>query len=425
MNRRSLLSAAAALASFSPLLFGYSMVDKKNIRSFGKTYDYLRDPALRQKETGNSQLLVDGAEVSGANFHDVAWHNIKFVKCDFVGGYEIKLSELRNCIFENCRFAGIINWGIATSIRFVRCQAGGQSNVIDFSGSSDIRFETCVFVGTDPNPNNWGGIGSRGDATFVDCKAKWFDLAGYKQIVMDRCETQDVGIWTDSAANSGTSHESAVVVIKHSKLRGSFGMVASDLQSLTLHDTVLENLDLRDATVKGNVVMERIKGGYINAYVKQAGGLRIRNSQILGNGRKIFEAYAGGIQSIEIDTVVFGGDLSSEPVTIAGGFSLKSFDRISNISQSIDIRNSTIPTLDASYLHTQRLVLKDNQIMRANMSNSRVADLEISGTRITGKLDFHGTQAAQQKVDLSAGSTFGRVDQMDGSNIRLQPRSAR
>ncbi|SFP40979.1 hypothetical protein SAMN05216567_10648, partial [Variovorax sp. OK605] len=66
-----------------------------------------------------------------------------------------------------------------------------------------------------------------------------------------------------------------------------------------------------------------------------------------------------------------------------------------------------------------------NQIMRANMSNSRVADLEISGTRITGKLDFHGTQATQQKVDMSAGSTFGRVDQMDGSNIRLQPRSAR
>ncbi|CAA2100085.1 hypothetical protein [Variovorax paradoxus] len=401
------------------------MSPKKNIRSFGKTCDYLLDPARRQKEMGNSQLIVDAAEISGVNFHSVAWRNIRFINCDFMGGYEIKLSELAHCIFENCRFAAIINWGIATSVRFVRCQAGGRSNVIDVRGSSNVHFESCAFIGTDPEPNNWGGIGSRGDVTFVDCKAKWFDLAGYTKLVLDRCETQDVGIWTDSAANSGPGHESAAVEIRNSTLRGSFNMAASDMQSLKIQDTVLETMKLRSAIVKGDVLIETVKAGYIDANVKKARSLRIRNSQILGNGKQIFDTYAGAIRFIEVDSVVFGGDLHSEPVTIAGGFSLKSADRISNVNESITITNSTIPSLDAAYLNTRQLVLKNSNLVRVDISNGRIADLEISGSNIGGKLNAQGTQAARQKVDLSAGTVFGRIDQLEGSNIKLPPRSER
>ncbi|MNL72079.1 hypothetical protein D3C87_1973320 [compost metagenome] len=70
-------------------------------------------------------------------------------------------------------------------------------------------------------------------------------------------------------------------------------------------------------------------------------------------------------------------------------------------------------------------MLTNNQITRANISNSRIGNLEVSSTSITGKLDLRGTQAVKQKVDLRAGSTLGRVDQMDGSNIELEPRAQR
>jgi uncharacterized protein YjbI with pentapeptide repeats len=420
MRRRGFLGGVATMAG-GAFSYAESSMNKTNIKSFGKIYSHLQDPALRTKDIGDSMLVIDGAEFSGVNFADLIWRNLRFVNCDFIGAYEIKLERLEQSLFENCRFGGIHSFGDMVDVKFLRCQARGRTFIQGQSDSKNLVFEKCSFVGKSSEPNEWGSVGSYAQATFMACEAKWFNLRGHSKLDLVDCSIEDVNAvpWHEH----GGSH----VFIDKCKLRGTLDLSGggSLLLSLTVQDTVLENLDLRDATVKGDVTMKRIKGGYINAYVRQAGGLRIRNSQILGNGRKIFEAYAGGIQSIEIDTVVFGGDLSSEPVTIAGGFSLKSADRISNISQSIDIRNSTIPTLDASYLHTQRLVLQDNQIMRANMSNSRVADLEISGTRITGKLDFHGTQATQQKVDLSVGSTFGRVDQMDGSNIRLQPRSTR
>ncbi|WP_143072441.1 MULTISPECIES: pentapeptide repeat-containing protein [unclassified Variovorax] len=417
MQRRSVLRASISLAASAAFTTGFAMV-KNNVRTLGKKFDYLQDPELRTREAGDAPLEIRGVVLSGTVFDGLLWRNLKFIDCDFVGAYEIK-ADMESVAFEDCRFAGIFNFGKLTNVDFQRCLAKANTVVVGGTGSNGVRFSDCIFIGTETDPNRWGGMGSYGETEFTRCKMKWTNVVSETRHTIVDCEFIDVDC---SVSKDGGGSE---VLIERSKLFGKFDMRPATLVSLTVRDTVLEYLDLRDATVKGDVTMERIKGGYINAYVKQAGGLRIRNSQVLGNGRKIFEAYAGGIQSIEIDTVVFGGDLSSEPVTIAGGFSLKSADRISNVSQSIDIRNSTIPTLDASYLHTQRLVLKNNQIMRANMSNSRVADLEISDTRITGKLDFHGTQAAQQKVDLSAGSTFGRVDQMDGSNIRLQPRSAR
>jgi hypothetical protein len=168
-----------------------------------------------------------------------------------------------------------------------------------------------------------------------------------------------------------------------------------------------------------------VKAGHIDANVKKARSLRIRNSQILGNGKQIFDTYAGAIRFIEVDSVIFGGDLHSEPVTIAGGFSLKSADRISNVNESITITNSTIPSLDAAYLNTRQLVLKNSNLVRVDISNGRIADLEISGSNIGGKLNAQGTQAARQKVDLSAGTVFGRIDQLEGSNIKLPPRSER
>ena len=348
---------------------------KRNIRTFGKTFDFLKNPELRQKETGDVLLVVENAEFSGEQFEKMAWKNILFKNCDFVGGYEIGPERSIDVRYEDCRFSGILSFGMATNLSFLRCIWAGASVMFAEKNSKNVLFETCMFVGTSDDPNRQGTVGSEGEARYVNCSAKWFSWAGDASLSINDCECEGLSIHTDSAANSGHDHLNAVVTIESSRLRGQFDMGASDLQSLTVLDTTMEHLDLRNATIQGDVVIERVKAGHIDANVKKARSLRIRNSQILGNGKQIFDTYAGAIRFIEVDSVIFGGDLHSEPVTIAGGFSLKSADRISNVNESITITNSTIPSLDAAYLNTRQLVLKNSNLLRVDISNGRIADL--------------------------------------------------
>ena len=391
------------------------MSSKRNIKSFGATYQYLKDPDLRRKEAGDALLAVDSAEISGVSFQALSWRKIKFTNCDFVGGYEIKLSELQDCIFENCRFAGIISWGVAKNIAFLRCQAASGSNVLDFSGSSDVRFDSCHFAGTDADPNHWGAMGSRGDATFTNCTAKWFALVGYKKLTLANCEVAEVEVGVDSKANSSSGFASSVVLIERSKLRGIFDMRAADLQSLTIRDTQLDVLDLNNAMVRGDILMERVKGGYANVYVKEARSLTVRDSQFYGNGGKFFEAYAGGIRAIEIDNVTFGGDLTSEPVTIAGGTGADLSNVRSRVNDSIIMRKSKVPRLSTHHVNTALYQLQDCEIGSLDLSSSRIDQLEITGNTIARSVDFSNTQAKESKVQsLAKGQA-----KIEGSNIKL------
>ncbi|CAN5879630.1 hypothetical protein BH11PSE13_BH11PSE13_14210 [soil metagenome] len=44
------------------------VLEKQNIRAFGKTFAYLKDPGLRAKEIGDVLLTVNNAEFSGVSF---------------------------------------------------------------------------------------------------------------------------------------------------------------------------------------------------------------------------------------------------------------------------------------------------------------------------------------------------------------------
>ena len=92
MKRRTFVKNIAALfALANPFTFikAFTM-NKTNIRKFGKTFDYLKDPDLRTKEIGDQLIRVNNADVSGASFQKVVWRNIEFVNCDFQSGYDIK-----------------------------------------------------------------------------------------------------------------------------------------------------------------------------------------------------------------------------------------------------------------------------------------------------------------------------------------------
>ena len=415
MNRRPLLVSMLAASKCFVLtpLMGCRM-STTNIRSFGTTFTYLKDPEFRRSETGNSLLIVELANFSGEQFDEQVWDNIRFVDCEFLGAYQIRLNALRNCRFEGCRFTGVIGWGTTENVVFSNCHVTGDSNIAGGVGSRNVRFETCTFQGPNSEPNYWGTMGTYGQAEYVKCNAKWFSVFGCEQLILRDCKFDDAEVRTDSPANSGQSYQQSTVLIEHCQLRGTFDMAATHLKSLTIRDTVLDSLNLTDATVKGDVVMERIKGGYINAYVAQAKSLSLRNSQIYGNGAKVFEAYAGGICSIEIDTVIFGGDLSTEPVTIAGGTGADLNNVRARVNDEIIIRKSKVPRLSTHHLNTSLLQVVDCDLGSVDLSSGRIAKLEINSNTIARSVDFTNTQAEESKVQPFA---KGQA-KLDGSNIK-------
>ncbi len=392
------------------------MSAKKNIKQEEKILGYLKNPELRKRELGNQILTIKNIRINGIKFTDLSWNDLHFINCDFVGAYEIELEELKNTVFEDCNFSGVISWGIAQSIRYVRCRAGGRTIVIDEVGSNDVRFEDCSFLGPDADGNHWGGIGSRGDATFVRCRAKWFLLAGYKQISLDDCETADVKIWTDSKANSGEEYFSASVEIKESKLRGKFDMAACDLRSLTIKDTYLEFLDLSLADIKDDVLIERVRGGYLNASAHSMGKLSISQCQFLGRRRNFsFEVGIAGADEVLIDQCNFGTDPVLTVGLGAGGPLEPNEWSTTPKNKYALIRNSTLPVMDASWLESRHLRLENNTIGSVDISNSRIGKLEISGNTISREVNLQGTKVKESKIQPLAKAQL----KLDGANIRL------
>ena len=380
---------------------------KNNVRTLQRTFEYLLDPGLRKKEVGDSILEVRGVEIAGVNFGEIPWRRIRFIDCDFVGAYEIK-ADMEAVAFTGCRFAGIFNFGKLTSVDFVRCTARANTFVVGGVGSKGARFLDCTFTGTDADPNRWGGMGSYGETEFVRCRMKWANVVSETRHTIVDCDFDSVDC---NISKDGGGSE---VLIEGSRLRGKFDMRPATLLSLTVRDTVLQELDLSGATVKTDIVFDRVKGGYINAYVKEARRLSVRNSQISGNGTKVFEAYAGGIRAIDIDNVVFGGDLSTEPVTIAGGTGLDLANVRARVNDSIVIRASKLPRLNTHHVHTSLFQMQGCTLDSLVLSNSRIGRLELSTNTIARSVDFTNTQATESKVQpLAKGQA-----KLEGSNIK-------
>lgn len=392
------------------------MTTKPNIRTFGKTFAYLKDPELRRKETNDAPLVVKQALFSGETFDTQVWKNVRFVGCDFAGAYEVKLDGLRDCTFENCRFAGIIGWGTAERVVFANCQAfGGETNIAADVGSEHVSFEDCSFHGSDENPNHWGTMGTYGQAEYVRCTAKWFSVFGFDQLVLRDCVLEDVKVRTDSHANSSSGYQSSTVLIERCTLRGQFRALAGNYQSLTIKDTNIDNLDLSNATIKGDVMMERIRARNIKAGVKTARSFTLANSEVLGPGGVTFEMAMDSAQQVLLEKVNFGTGLTTK-VNLGPGRPLKDNEwRAVPTNKAAVIRNCILPIVNASWLEAQQLTLDSNTIGSLDLSNGRIGKLELRGNLIARSVDFSNTQAKESRVrPLATGQT-----KLDGSNVKV------
>lgn len=416
MDRHSFLVSMLSFTSSFVLtpLMGCN-VNKKNIRNFDETFTYLKDPEFRQKEKGNALLVVEQATFSGEQFDEQVWDNIRFVDCDFIGAYEIRLDALRHCRFEGCRFTGVIGWGTTEHVVFTNCQVTGDSNISGNVGSKNVRFENCTFQGLGADPNQWGTMGTYGEAEYVKCDVKWFSVFGFDKLILRDCTIEDGRVRTDSQANSGQDYQQSAVLIERGKLRGTFKMIATHLQSLTIRDTVLDNLDLTNATINGDVLMERVRGGSVNGWIRGAPRVTIRSSQFTPSPgfEFVFELVSADTQQALIENVQISGGMKAVNFGF-GALGSEAKKVAPTINQSFVIVGSRISRVDASYLNSAEVRFERNTFDSLDLSNSRIGKLEISGNTIARSVDFTNTQVEESKVQVLA---QGQA-KLNGSNIK-------
>ncbi|WP_304306022.1 hypothetical protein [Pseudacidovorax intermedius] len=389
---------------------------KRKIDQFGKIFEYLKNPEIREKETGKTLLTVDGAIFRGITFEEIDWINIVFKNCDFFSNYEIGPNTQTNVRYEDCRFSGILSFGKTRNVRFLRCTWAGAPVMFAEKGSTDTVFESCTFIGKSPDPNQQGGVGSHGEAEFVDCYAKWFSLVGDASLALRKCECEGASIETDSEANSGDAFLSSKVVIQQSKLRGYFDMRATSLHSLSIQDTVMEYFDISRSKVKENVLIERVRGGYLNASAHSMGKLTISQCQILGRRKNFsFEVGMDSAEEVLIEHCNFGTDPTLS-VGLGAGRPLEPNEWSTTPKNKYAlIRNSTLPVMDASWLESRHLRLENNTISSVDISNSRIGKLELSGNTISREVNLKGTHVKESKIQPLTKSQA----KLDGSNIKL------
>ncbi|MBO9644803.1 MAG: hypothetical protein J7603_16960 [Pseudacidovorax sp.] len=413
INRRIL--ATALLTNFLPTTVKTTM-RKKNIKQFGKTFDYLKNPDLRKKEIGKSILLVEGAAFFGEKFEGIDWENIIFRDCEFNGAYEIGPRTSTNLRYEDCRFSGVLSFGVAKAVRFHRCSWAGAPVMFAEKGSTDTVFESCEFIGASADRNQQGTVGSEGEVEYSRCHAKWFNWAGDAALTISDCECESISIHTDSRANSGNDFLSSKVRIERSKLRGYFKMTATNLQSLAIQDTVIDNLDFSLSKIKENVIIERVRGGYLNASAHSMGKLSISQCQILGRRKNFsFEVGMDSAEEVLIEHCNFGTDPTLS-VGLGAGRPLEPNEWSTTPKNKYAlIRNSTLPVMDASWLESRHLRLENNTIGSVDISNSRIGKLELSGNTISREVNLKGTHVKESKIQPLTKSQA----KLDGSNIKL------
>lgn len=385
------------------------MSGKKPIGEFGKTFDYLQNPELRQKENGDALITINNALFGSAEFRALTWRNIRFVDCDFASSYAIKLKGSEDLQFEGCRFAGVLGFGKMTRVQFAKCAGVGKLNMIGDAGSTNVRFEDCKFQGDDADQNHFGALGTEGETEFTRCQFKYMSIYGDTKLTIRDCEFEDVDCPIDGATGGSE------VLIENSKLRGKFDMRPSTLLSLTIRKTIINSIDMSDATIKGDVVLESLDAGYINAGVRSVRNFTIRKSTVRGLNDKVFIVGADSTGQFLAEDVIFGrgnvGIGAGRPLT-ENEWSAAPANKI------IAFRNCTLPMLDASWLESQHFLLEKCELQQADISNCRIGKLEIKNTHISEKIDLSNTRVHEQDLTGMLADK-GRKEKLDGTNVKL------
>ena len=314
-------------------------------------------------------------------------------------------ASIEEAVFEGCRFSGIFNLGTLKDVRFTRCLIADGSHVVGDVGSTGVVFDSCEMMGSDPAPNHWGSVGAYGDVSFIRCKARRTNLSGETKHLMRECEFEDIhcGISKDGGGS--------LVLIENCKLRGRFRLAPALIQSLTIRDTVIDTLDLTGATINDDLLIERVRGGTVEAIVKGAKRLAVRDSQFTppaSGGKFVFSLASNDAQEVLIENTSILGD--NILVDIGGG---------GPHTESLIFRKSKFSRLDLQYAHAKHLLLQDFEANSVRLNDARIDKLEMNSAVFALTLDLSNTQVHEFKK--TGGTDLKKLSglKLDGSNINL------
>ncbi len=412
MNRRHLIQALSLPLITQPLIGCTFMDNKKSISQYGKVFEYLKDPDLRVKEMGEQLMEVKGALVSGVQFKGIEWKEIRFIDCDFTGSYELKLAALKNCSFEGCRFAGLFGFGLAKDVYFNKCvvRGNGEYGLHTDTGSTNVVFENGDFRSFDANNNNWGFLLMRGEAKYINCYAKWFSLRGHERLDIDRCRLQDCEV-----AGADQKNHPPVTIID-TELLGTTDMVSSHMSSLTMRNCTVGELDLSQARVSGDVLIEKVEAEQLNLGFYTAGKVTLRNCKVRAPDyvKSSLNTAVDSVDQFIAENCTFQG----KPASIGPGVALRD-DQWSVIPQNRLTRftNCAMEVLGSAWTESQDLRIEQCTISSADFSNSRIGHLQIQGSTISQKLDLRNTRIQTHSIKDLEPSKYRQV-LLDGSSIK-------
>ncbi len=412
MNRRHLLQALSLPLITQPLIGCTFMDNKKSISQYGKVFEYLKDPDLRVKEMGEQVMEVKGALVSGVPFREVAWRNIRFVECDFTGSYEMKLARLENCLFTGCRFAGLFGFGLAKDVYFNRCVVRGNADSALYTdkGSTNVVFENGDFQSLAADRETWASLVMDGEAKYINCYVKWFHLSGGEKLDIERCRIEQSVI-----ARSGIEVRPPVTIID-TELLGTTDMVSSHMSSLTMRNCTVGVLDLKQAHVSGDVLIEKVAGERIDLSVKSARNVTVRNCTLHAteDQKFSFEIASDSTDQLVIQNCKFG----DVPVAIGpGGWLPEEVLQAPPRNTLTRVMACTLSSLDAAYALSKAISIEGCTISSADFSNSRIGHLQIEGSTISQKLDLRNTRIQTHSIKDLEPSKYRQV-LLDGSSIK-------
>ncbi|BEP69658.1 hypothetical protein GmRootV35_41720 [Variovorax sp. V35] len=180
----------------------------------------------------------------------------------------------------------------------------------------------------------------------------------------------------------------ADVLIEDCKLRGDFSMVPADFQSLTIRDSTFDTLDLSKATLKGEILMERVNAEKMNLAVASGKAINLSGVKISGSGQKVFYLAANRVTSVLLNDCVLPSAPDSEAPWVGGAEQEPAYKSRPPVSQSVTLKNMKASRIDATYLNTARLLVEGGNFQEVDMRNGRIGSLEISNTSIASALNL-------------------------------------
>jgi hypothetical protein len=384
-------------------------MNRRPIKDFGRTYDYLKDVDLRLKEIGKKRITIENAEFAGEELINTYWGFYDFVNCHFAATHNITLIQLAECTFTECEFGpsrddDTINFGRSRDSVFKRCKFF-KANAGFTAGNA--RFEQCECKNPNPDPNH-GYFLSGPDLHLEECTAENYAWIADEKLIMQNCSFE--------GGRSGKLLTGKKPIADFNLINSTFEnaeeiLWGTDLKNLTISRCVAKGaFRTQGCVIKNTALLEHLREGFFDlSWTSVDGKLHVRNCIFNDKGRPperervktdcIFIC-AG---TVPVETVIERITCRSEAAcNLTSAHDGQKFDLSTSTHKNkvFIVRDCQIPYLKINWLKTKHLRLENCEVGQLEIRDGQIGKLEIVKTKFD-RLDLSRTVATEYALDAS------------------------